>query len=407
MPTYQYIALDTDGRRCAGGVDALSEQAARKALEKRRLLPVVVKAEGEAPLKGAAAPAPTGREGLSHKTQMLVTRQLATLIDAAVPVDEALTMVAAQQDHPTARRVLSNVQAGVVEGLRLSDALGRHPRSFPAYYRAAVAGGERSGALGAVLMRLADHLGRAHALRTKTTTAMIYPAVLSLVATFVVICLMIFVVPSLTEQFQSFDARLPLPTQILIAVSGFLSGYWFFLLAAVGAGAVAASYALQRESVRERLDAGFLSAPILGRWAAATAASRFVRTVSTLVASGTPVLDSVRIARDSVGNRVAAKAVDRMAAAIEEGEPLSHVMRRSGFIPPMVVYMAASGENAGDLPGMLQKAAEHLDEEFEAFAGAAISLLEPAIIVFMGVVVASIVLAIMLPVLQLNQLAIG
>ncbi len=407
MPMYQYVALDTDGRRCTGDVDAPSEDAARKRLNKRKLLPVQVTAEHATAHRGGATEVANSRETLSHKAQMLVTRQLATLIDAAVPVDEALTMVAAQQENPTARRVLSSVQNGVVEGLRLSDALGRHPKSFPGYYRAAVAGGERSGTLGAVLSRLADHMVRAQALRSKTTTAMIYPAVLSTVASLVVICLMIFVVPSLTEQFQSFETRLPLPTQVLIAVSNFLADYWFFLLVAIGAGVMGASYALQRETVRERLDAGFLGAPIVGRWAAVIAASRFVRAVSTLVASGTPVLESVRIARESVGNRVAAKAVDRMAIAIEEGEPLSHAMRRSGFIPPMVVYMAASGENAGDLPGMLEKAAEYLDQEFEAFAGAAISLLEPAIIVFMGFVVGSIIMAIMLPVLQLNQLAIG
>jgi general secretion pathway protein F len=406
MAMYHYVALDIDGRRCTGSVEAADEERARSVLARKKLLPVQIHTGMQETRASPAAPA-TRREALSHKALMLVTRQLATLIDAAVPVDEALTMVAAQQESPSARRIMSDVQIGVVEGLRMSDAIGRHPKSFAPLYRAAVAGGERSGDLGRVLMRLADHLTRVQALRSKVTTAMIYPAVLSMVATLVIVSLMIFVVPSLTEQFQAFEAQLPLVTRILIAVSEFLSSYWLFLIAAIGAGMAAGSYALQREAVRERLDAGVLGAPIVGRWTAAIAASRFVRAVSTLVASGTPVLESVRIARGSVGNRVAAKAVDRMATAIEEGEPLSHAMRRSGFVPPMVVYMAASGENAGDLPGMLEKAAEHLDAEFEAFAAAAISLLEPAVIVVMGVVVAAIVLAIMLPVLQLNQLAIG
>ncbi|MDZ4775357.1 MAG: type II secretion system F family protein [Alphaproteobacteria bacterium] len=406
MTTYQYIALDIDGRRCAGAVDAPDEGAARRVLNRKKLLPVELRIGGmdEGVLSSVA---PQARDKLGHKAQMLVTRQLATLIDAAVPVDEALAMVAAQQENAAAKRIMSNIQSGVVEGLRLSDALGRHPASFTPLYRAAVAAGERSGNLGAVLTRLADHLGRVHALRSKVTTAMIYPAVLSMVATLVVICLMIFVVPSLTEQFQAFETELPLITRILIAVSQFLASYWLFLLIGVGLATAAASRALQGEAVRERLDAGFLRAPIVGRWTAAVAASRFVRAVSTLVASGTPVFESVRIARASVGNRVAAKAVDGMAEEIEQGEPLSQAMRRSGFVPAMVVYMAASGENAGDLPGMLQKAAEHLDAEFEAFTTAAISLLEPAVIVVMGVVVASIVLAIMLPVLQLNQMAIG
>ncbi len=406
MAQFQYIALDVDGRRCTGSVDAVDEPSARRLLARRKLLAVGVKPQDEATPTGVATALRAG-DVIGHKSLMLVTRQLATLIGASVPIDEALTMVAAQQESPVARRVMANVQSGVVEGLRLSDAMALHPRSFPGLYCAAVAAGERSGDLGAVLTRLADHLGRAHALRAKVTAAMIYPAVLSVVASLVVICLMIFVVPSLTEQFQAFEAKLPLITRILIGVSNFLAAYWFFILVAVGAGVAALSFALQREAVRENVDAGFLRAPIIGRWAAAISASRFIRAVSTLVASGAPVLESVRIARGSVGNRIAAKAVDRMGEAIEAGEPLSFAMRRSGFVPAMVVYMAASGENAGDLPGMLDKAAEYLDQEFEAFAAAAISLLEPAIIVFMGVIVASIVLAIMLPVLQLNQLAIG
>jgi general secretion pathway protein F len=406
MAQYQYVALDIDGRRCSGAIDAPDEGAARRALARKKLLPVELRTGGIG--DRVVAPAlPTARDRLNHKAQMLVTRQLATLIDAAVPVDEALAMVAAQQESPAARRIVSSVQTGVVEGLRLSDALGCHPSSFTPLYRAAVAGGERSGNLGAVLSRLADHLARTHALRSKVAAAMIYPTVLSLVATLVVICLMIFVVPSLTEQFEAFETKLPSLTRILIAVSDFLSSYWLFLLIVIGLATAGASRLLQREAVRERVDAGFLRAPVVGRWAAAVSASRFVRAMSTLVASGTPVFESVRIARASVGNRTAAKAVDGMADRIEQGEPLSQAMRRSGFVPPMVVYMAASGENAGDLPGMLEKAADHLDSEFETFTTAAISLLEPAVIVVMGVVVAGIVLAIMLPVLQLNQLAIG
>jgi general secretion pathway protein F len=291
--------------------------------------------------------------------------------------------------------------------MRLADALGRHPGSFPALYRAAVAGGERSGKLGFVLNRVADYLGRAHALRTKIQTAMIYPMALSAVATIVIGCLMIFVVPSLTEQFQSYEARLPLITQILIGISSFLANFWLLLLAAIAAAAVFARQALRRSSVQLGVDAAFLRAPLIGRWVETVNASRFIRAVSTLTQSGLPVLDSVRASQESVSNRIVGKAIGQMASRIEEGEPLSQAMRKSEVVPVMVVYMAASGENAGELPGMLEKAADHLDQEFEAFTTAALSLFEPAIIVTMGVVVAGIVLAIMLPILQLNSLAIG
>lgn len=409
MRTFHYVAIDPDGRRLTGDVNAADEVAARRVLSRRKLLPVQLRTDGRpAAEAGEAAPrAASSSQTLGHRAQLLLTRQLATLIDAAVPVDEALSMVAAQQESPAVSRVLRGVHTGVLEGLRLSDALGLYPRAFSPLYRATVAGGERAGNLGPMLTRLGEHMARVDAMRTKVTTAMIYPAALSVIAVLVVSCLMIFVVPPLAEQFRSFDAKLPLATEVLIAVSSFLSTYWLFLLAGGALAALAVGRLMRIEAVREGLDAWTLRAPLIGRWASAISASRFIRAVSTLVASGTPVLDSVRIARSAVGNRAATRAITRMATAIEEGEPLSIAMRRSGFVPPLVTYMAASGENAGDLPGMLEKAADYLDQEFEAFSAAAISLLEPAIIVFMGVIVAGIILAIMLPVLQLNTLTMG
>lgn len=409
MPRFQYIAIDTDGREKIGGLDAPDEVTARARLVQRRLLPVKLNPGEAAPARPSSAPeraAPRGAK-LSHKARVLITRQLATLIEAAVPVDEALSMIAEQQEQATARRIVLEVHEGVLEGQRLADALGRRPESFSGLYRAAVLGGEQSGKLGAVLARLADYLERAQALRSKITTAMIYPAALSAVAITVVICLMIFVVPGLIEQFERFDQELPLITQILIFTSRFLTTFWPLLLVALIGGGLVLRTLLQRETVRAGLDAFTLRAPVIGRWAIAVNASRFVRAVSTLVAAGMPVLESVRVARDSIGNRHMAKAVVLMADRIEEGEPFSQAMRRSGVIPAMVCYMAQSGENAGELPAMLDKSAAHLDQEFEAFVASALSLLEPAIIVFMGLVVAGIVLAIMLPILQLNSLAIG
>lgn len=408
MPQFQYVAIDADGRRRSGGVEAADEAGARAALVRKRLLPVEVGASTELARRAAALERRIGRDiRLSHKTLVLVTRQLATLIEGSLPVDEALAMIAAQQEKPAARRIVADVQAGVVEGQRLADALNRHPRSFTGLYRAAVLGGEQSGKLGAVLGRLADYLERAQALRSKIQTALIYPAVLSLVALTVVTCLMIFVVPSLIEQFERFDQRLPLITQILIFTSRFLSTSWPLLLLALGGGLWFLRTLFSREPVRAAFDAFLLRAPLIGRWAIAVNASRFIRALSTLVSAGMPVLEAVRVARGSVQNRQAAKAIGAMADRIEEGEPLSQAMRRSSVMPAMVCYMTQSGENAGDLPAMLDKAAAHLDQEFETFTASALSLLEPAIIVLMGLVVASIVMAIMLPILQLNRLAVG
>jgi general secretion pathway protein F len=410
MARFSYVAFDADGKERAGGIDAADEAAARVALTKRRLVPVSVKpgaADSAARAEQVAAVTGVARGALSAKQRLLTTRQLATLIDAAVPVDEALAMIAAQYENPTARRILRDVHAGVTEGLRLAEAMGRHPKSFSGLYRAAVAGGERAGKLGSVLNQLTDYLAKAAALRAKVTTALIYPAVLSFVALTVVICLMVFVVPALTEQFQSFSAKLPLLTQVLIAVSWFLSTFWPVLLG-LFAGAVLLGRVLwRREGVRRALDGMALKLPLLGAKAKEVSASGFVRAVAMLTSSGLPVLDSVRAARGAVDNRVIRAGVDDMAAAIERGEPFSHAMRAAEIAPPMVGYMAASGESAGELPQMLEKAADHLDQEVEAFTARALSLLEPAIIVFMGGTVAAIVLSIMLPILQLNRMVMG
>lgn len=408
MARYDYLAVDVDGHERHGGVDAVNEQAARAVLAGKKLVPVQLRpAGGEATKRGGAKSVAAERGSLKHKDRMLVTRQLAALVGASVPVDETLGIVAQQQENASVRRIVMDVRSGIQEGMRLADALGRHKSSFSGAYRAAVAGGERAGNLGVVLNRLADHLAREHALRAKITTAMVYPAALLMVATAVVTSLMIFVVPALVEQFKAFEGRLPFLTTVLIAVSNLISGQWPALLLGLLALVVVIRMAFANEHLRMLLDGALLRAPVIGKWVRNVNASRFARSVAMLNASGLPVLESVRIARDSVPNRAVAKAVAVMGDRIEEGEPLSNALRQSALMPPMVIYMAVGGENSGELPAMLEKASDQLDQDFESFLQAALSLVEPAIIVLMGGIVASIVLAIMLPILQLNQLAIG
>jgi general secretion pathway protein F len=409
MPRFSYLAIDRAGREKAGEVDAASQAAAHSKLSARRLLPVRVAplaAGASAPSHAASAEqAATGK--LSPRAIALFTRQFATLIDAAVPVEEALNLIAQQQDEQRVRRIVLDVHAGILEGQRLAEAMARHPRSFTPLYRSAIAGGERAGKLGFVLTRLSDYLARAEALRSKISVALIYPAALSLVASTVVACLMIFVVPSLAEQFATFDARLPLVTQILIGVSTLLSTFWPLLLLALLGGVLFLRGLLRQPAARLAFDGFALGAPLLGRWARGVNASRFARAVATLTSAGLPVVDAVRASEGAVANSAAAAAIRKIGEWIEAGEPFSHALRKSGIAPPLVSYMAASGENAGDLPGMLDKAADHLDQEFEAFTQSALSLLEPVIIVVMGGVVAAIVFAIMLPILQINQLVSG
>ena len=408
MARFSYLAIDPDGRERRGGMDAADELAVRNVLQTKKLFPVeVALAGGRTAAKTANEPRGQVRGGLGHKDRMLVTRQLATLIGAAVSVDEALGILVAQQESATTRRILADMRNSIQEGMRLADAMARHKSSFPAAYRAAIAGGERSGNLGQVLNRLATYLQREHGLRGKITTALVYPIALSLVALIVVGCLMIFVVPTLIEQFKSFHGELPFITNVLIFVSDGLTRFWPVILLAICGAVIVARTALRQPHLHLAFDGGLLRLPLVGRQVRAVSCSRFVRSIATLTASGLPVLEAVRASRDAATNRAFARAVDQMAALIQEGEPLSHAMRRSGYVPPMVVYMTVGGENSGELPDMLEKASDYLDQEFESFVQTALSLIEPAIIVLMGGVVASIVLAIMLPILQLNQLAAG
>lgn len=409
MARFAYTAIDADGRERSGALTAPNEPAARAQLQQKKLLPVRIVTDAgasDAPPRAQDA-APRRGAGLSHRAQLVVARQLATLIEASLPVDEALRMIGEQQETASARAIIADVHEGVLEGQRLADAMARQPKSFPPMMRAAVAGGERAGALGATLSRLADYLQRSHALRTKITTALIYPAALSLVAITVVACLMIFVVPSLTEQFRSFNTALPAITQVLIAVSSFLAAFWPVVLGAIVIAVLAVRAVLAQPGPALARDRALLTLPMLGKQIRAVNASRFARATGALAASGLPVLESVRAARDAAPNRHVARLIDAMADRIEEGETLSGAMRAAGVFPPLLVYMTASGEGSGQVATMLEKAADHLDQEFEAFTTAALSLFEPAVIITMGAIVASIVLAIMLPILQLNQLAIG
>lgn len=411
MARFAFTAIDAQGREKRGSITADSESAARAGLARKHLVAVAVQAEADhsAASKAEAVAAITGvaRGRLSGRQRLLVTQQLATLIEAAVPVDEAVAMVAAQQDDAATRRVLRDVQGGIVEGRRFAEALGLHPKSFSGLYRAAIAGGERSGKLGRTLRQLADYLRQSEKIRAKIVTASIYPIALVTVAFGVVCALMIFVVPTLSEQFRSLNQELPFITQALIGLSWFLSRYWPLLGIAVAALILVAITLGRRRPVRRQVDGFLLHAPILGRRIKAINASRFVRAVALLTGSGAPVLDSVRASEDAVDNLVVREAIVSIAGQIEEGRPLSQAMRASSVFPAMTAYMAASGENAGELPAMLERAADQIDQDIEAFVDTALGLLEPAIIVTMGVMVAGIVLAIMLPILELNRMALG
>jgi len=406
MPDFAYVGLDTAGRERRGSVRADTPDAARAQLTSRRLYVVRIEpaAEGGAPpllSRGLVT-----RRRLGAKQLTLFTRQLATLVTVA-PLEEALRTLSRQAEREELRRILGSVHEGVVEGRRLADAMAREPKSFPPLYRAMVAAGESSATLPKILERLAGLLERQAQVRGKVLSTLAYPVILAIVAAFVVFALMIFVVPKVVEQFQDVGQELPLLTRMVIGLSSFLASWWWALLIMLVAAALLGARALREEGLRMKFDAFLLRVPLVGRLIRDLHAARMARTLSTMVASRLPLLEGLKLTTSTVHNRVLRAASADIAETVRAGGSLSGALRKAGVFPPLLVYLAASGEASGRLDLMLERAADYLDREFDAFTATALALLEPAIIIVMGVIVALIVLSILLPILQLDTLAGG
>jgi general secretion pathway protein F len=404
MAAFDYVAVDAGGRTVSGALTAADEAAARVVLGKRRLMPLEILPARTGAARGAAPSAKGGK--LDARTLALTTRQLATLVSVA-PIEEALRTIALQADRPAVRRVLEGVHAGVMEGRRLSDAMSLQGQAFPPLYRAMVSAGEASGALQPILERLADGLERDQQVQGKVITALVYPAVLAVVALGVITALMAFVVPKVVDQFDSMHQTLPLLTRLVIGVSHVMRDWGWLIILLIVAGGVLGAVALRDPKIRLRADTLILKLPLIGRLTRDLHGAKMARTLSTMIAAGLPVLEGLTITARTVSNRRLRMATETMAEAVREGGGLSAAMRRADVFPPILVYMTASGESSGRLEPMMERAADYLEREFSTFTAVMLSLLEPAIIVVMGGVVALIVLSILLPILQINTLAMG
>lgn len=402
MPDFVWRAIDSKGREKEGHIAASDEAAARRLLSDRRLHVVAL---GPGRSEAARRPALPWRRGqhLSAKHLSLFTRQLATLSEVA-PLEESLRTLMRQSEGEGARRVIAAVHGGVVEGRPLADAMGREPKSFPPLFRAMVSAGEQTGALAPILARLATLLERQAEVRGKLIAALAYPVVLALVAIGVVAALMIFVVPRVVEQFADTGQQLPFLTRAVIGLSEFLASWWWLLLALLVVGGLAAGQALRQPALRQRFDGWLLRLPLLGRLLRDLNAARFARTLATMVGSRLPLVDGLRLTVPTVRNQALAGATATLVEQVRAGGSLSAGLRDAGVFPPLLVYMTASGESAGRLEDMLERAADHLEREFDRFTAASMALLEPVIIVIMGSCVTLIILAILLPILQLQSL---
>lgn len=402
MAEFDYIAIDPAGKERSGRVKADTLGDARARLDARKLFIVRIEpgaVERASKRAGLSLRAPR----LSAKELTLFTRQLATLTQVS-PLEESLRTIGRQSEQLHVRAIIGKVHSGVLEGRRLADALGAEPKSFPPLYRAMISAGESSGSLPTIMERLAELMERQAVIRSKVLTAIAYPSVLAVFAICVVAALMIFVVPKVVEQFDTVGQNLPLLTRMVMGLSAFLASYWWLLAILMGVLALGFWQALKIERFRYRFDAGLLRLPVLGRLIRDLHAARMARTLSTMVASRLPLMEGLSLTTQTVHNRVLRQASEDIVEAIRGGGSLSAALRRAGVFPPLLVYLAASGESAGRLDTMLERAADYLEREFDSFTSAALAMLEPVIIILMGGIVAVIILSILLPILQLQSL---
>lgn len=396
MASFRFEASDSAGRIEKGLVEAESAAAARASLRSRGLVPLEVEAQGRTPR--------LQRRRFSDAQLALATRQLASLLAAGLPVASALGAAVEQAESRAVREIFAAVRSDVFAGHRLAEALAQFPREFPAVYRASVAAGEDSGQLAGVMERLAGYLEEREALRGKVLAAFIYPGLVTLVAFLIVIFLMTYVVPQVVEVFRESRQALPWPTRLLLATSEFLRVAWPWLLL----GAAGVLYGLRAwlrlPGRRLAWDAMLLRLPLAGRISRAADSARFASTLAILTGAGVPLLTALEAARATLTNSVLAGAVGRIIEAVREGGTLSGALGRVKVFPPVLVHLAASGEATGQLAAVLERAAHNLAREAERRALALSTLIEPLLILAMGAVVLGIVLAVLMPIIEINQL---
>jgi general secretion pathway protein F len=404
VTAYRYRALNPQGKIVKGVLEGDSERQVRAQLRGQELRPVEVAAANKADSGSSGWSPSTVFSRISVGDLALVTRQLATLVEANLPLDEALQAAAQQSRSTKIKGMLLQVRSRVAEGHTLAYAMGEFPRVFNEMYRAMVNAGEHAGFLGPVLQQLADYTEQRQYTGQKLKMAMIYPFILIGVALAVVLLLLVFVVPELVGIFEHSKRELPALTRGLIATSDFFQHYGVWLIAALAIAFLVFQRLLRNPVRKRRWHALLLRTPGISRVVIAMDTARFASTLSILMASGVPLLESLRIAGAVLTNLVLREDSKEVAERVQEGSSLNRALRESGRFPPMMVHMVASGEASGELEGMLERSATNQERELEMTMGTLMSLFEPLMVVFMGGMVLTIVLAILLPIFDLNTM---
>lgn len=397
MALFDYQAANAQGRIEKGQLDADSPRGARQLLRGRGLTAVQVSA-------ARSAGGGWGARRLSASELAWATRQLASLLAASLPLEGALSAVIEQAERPHVAQALTAVRADVRAGQRLTVALAARPRDFPPIYRALVGAGEDSGDLARVMERLADYIEERNALQAKVLTAFIYPAAISLVSVAIVIFLLSYVVPQVVTAFVQARQTLPMLTQVMLAASAFVRSWGVWVGLGIAALVVTWRLALREPELRLRWDAMLLRLPMVGRFVLGVNSARFASTLAILLDAGVPLLRALEAARQTLGNALLARCADDVSARVREGAALGSALKVQKVYPPILVHLVASGEKTGSLAPLLDRAAQTISREIERRAMALTALLEPTMILVMGGVVLTIVLAVLMPIMEMNQL---
>ena len=404
MPAFRYEAVDSNGNTKKGVVNADSVRAARADLRARELAPIAVDPITTQLDESGQTKARAFGDRLSTVELALFTRQLASLLEASLPLEQAFTALLEQAERPFVRDLIASIRAEVMGGSSLSDALSQHPRDFAEIYRALVASGEQIGQLSRVLSRLADFIERRNALVQKVKLAFTYPAIVTVVAFAIVIFLLTYVVPQIVSVFANTKQKLPFLTVAMLAISDFVRSDGWIVLILIVAAAFGWRSALKNPAIKRRWHTWLLTAPLYGKFERSLNTSRFASTLAITTGSGVPILRALQTSRDTLSNVAMREQVEEATASVREGVSLARALSAHKHFPPMLIHMIRAGEITGELPAMLDRAASAQEADLERRAMTIAGLLEPALILAMGVVVLLIVLAVLMPIIEINQL---
>ena len=405
MPAFEYRSLDHRGKIKKGTLEADSARQVRQQLRDKGWVPLEVNEASDTNSQGMGRFAGSGK--INGAEQALITRQLATLLKSGLPVEQALSAVSKQAANDRIERIMLAVRAKVREGYSLARSFESFPRAFPEMYRATVAAGEQSGHLEQVLEQLADYLETRHDTGRSVAQAMIYPAFIMVFASIVIMLMMTFVVPKLVAVFEGRDQALPLLTRIVMAMSDFARGWGWLVVLLIVVAVVVFMRAMRDPRFRLRVHQRLVNMPLVGTMLRAGDSARLASTLGILGRSGVPLVDALFIAAQVVGNLAVRNAVKNAAAKVREGGSLSRALDASGYFPPMLVQMIASGETSGELDNMLTRAADYQERELSSTINTMVGLLGPIMLLVMAGVVVMIVLSVMLPIMQMNNLLAG